>query len=82
MEVFDIRVNLKAAHVNLFVVPFEIRSGSPTIGYLLVSNNEGLGSVFLDVNYQWATFETLPWDAEDLKLIGKEIASFHFLFRE
>jgi hypothetical protein len=79
MEVFDIRVNLRTDDVNLFVVPFEIQSAAPTIGYLLVRNNESLGSIFLDENYQWTTSETLPWDAEELQLIGKEIESRYFL---
>ncbi len=82
MDVFDIRVNLRTDEVKLFVVPFEIRSASATIGYLLVRNKESLGSIFLGRNYQWTTTEILPWDAEDLQLIGKEIESLYFLFCE
>lgn len=81
MEAFDIRVNLKTDAVNLFVVPFEIHSAAPTIGYLLVRNKESLGSIFLGKNYQWTTGELLPWDSADLQLIGKEIESLYFLFQ-
>ena len=80
MEVFEIGVNLKTIAVNLFVVPFEIKSTEPTVGYLLVQNDESLGSIYLGKNYQWTTREVLPWDAEDLQRIGKEIESVYFLF--
>lgn len=80
MEVFDIKVNLGTAHVKLFVVPFEIQSAASTIGYLLVRNKVSLGSIFLGKNYQWITGEILPWNAEDLQLIGKEIESLYFAF--
>ena len=82
MEAFDLRVILRTDDVNLFVVPFEIQSAAPTIGYLLVRNKESLGSIFLGKNYQWTSRESLPWDAEDLQLIGKEIESLYFLFRD
>lgn len=82
MEVFDITVNLRTDDVKLFVVPFEIQSAAPTIGYLLVRNNESIGSIFLGQNYRWTTSEILPWDAEDLQLIGKEIESLYFLFQD
>lgn len=82
MEVFDIRVNLSNNQVKLFVVPFEIQSIAPTIGYLLVRNKESLGSIYLDKNYQWTTTENLPWDTADLQLIGKEIESLYFLFQD
>ena len=82
MEVFDIRVNLSNDQVKLFVVPFEIQSIRPTIGYLLVRNKESLGSIFLGKNYQWTSTENLPWDTEDLQLIGKEIESLYFLFQD
>ena len=78
MEAFDIVVNLRTDFVKLFVVPFEIQSAAPTIGYLLVGNTESLGSIYLDENYRWTTSETLPWGAEDLQLIGKEIESLYF----
>ena len=82
MEVFDIRVNLRTDVVKLFVVPFEIQSAAPTIGYLLIRNKESLGSIYLGENYRWITSETLPWGAEDLQLIGKEIESRYFLFQD
>ena len=82
MEVFDIRVNLRTDHVNLFVVPFEIQSTASTIGYLLVSNKITLGSIFLGRNYKWITREILPWDTEDLQRIGQAIESDYFLFKD
>lgn len=82
IEAFNIEVNLATDDVKLFVVPFEIRTVAPTIGYLLVRNKESLGSIYLDDNYQWITSEILPWNAEDLQLIGKEIESLYFLFQD
>lgn len=81
MEVFDIQVNLQSDDVNLFVVPFEIQSAAPTIGYLLVRNNISLGSIFLGKNYRWITGEPLPWDSEDLQRIGNEIETAYFKIR-
>jgi hypothetical protein len=82
MEVFDIKVDLKTDQVKLFVVPFEVQSAAPTIGYLLVRNKESLGSIFLGANYQWTTKETLPWSTGELQLIGKEIESHYFLLQD
>ena len=82
IEAFDIQVNLTNAEVKLFVIPFEIQSATPTIGYLLVSNKESLGSIYLGEDYQWTTREILPWDAQDLQLIGQEIESLYFLFQD
>lgn len=78
MEVFDIEVNLRTDDVSLFVVPFEIQSTTPTIGYLLVRNKVSLGSIFLGRNYQWTTRELLPWDSDDLQRIGNAIESVYF----
>mgnify|MGYP003300728503 CR=1 FL=1 len=80
MEVFEIGVSINTDAVNLFVVPFEIKSAEPTVGYLLVQNEESLGSIFLNEYYQWTTKEILPWNEADLQLIGKEIESAYFLF--
>lgn len=82
IKAFNIEVNLATDDVELFVIPFEIQSVDPTIGYLLVRNKESLGSIYLGENYQWTTSEILPWDAHDLQLIGKEIESFYFLFQD
>ena len=82
MEVFDINVHLKTDHVKLFVVPFEIQSVASTIAYLLVRYNESLGSIFLGKDYQWTTNEQLPWNPEELQIIGKEIESHYFLFQD
>lgn len=82
MEVFDIRVRLGADQLKLFVVPFEIQSVAPTIGYLLVRNKESLGSIFLGENYKWITSESLPWSPNDIQLIGKEIEAHYFLFQD
>lgn len=82
MDAFDIRVNLKTDSVNLFVVPFEIQSAAPTIGYLLVCNQTSLGSIYLDENYQWSSREDLPWNTADLQMIGREIEACYFLFQD
>lgn len=82
IEAFNIEVNLATDDVQLFVIPFEIQSTAPTIGYLLVRNKESLGSIYLGENYQWISSEALPWNAEDLQLIGKEIESLYFLFQD
>ena len=82
MEAFKIRVDLITDRVKLFVVPFEIQSADPTIGYLLIENEFTLGSIYLNENYQWTTNEILPWDAEDLQLIGRAIESLYFLFQD
>lgn len=82
MEVFEIGVNLKTDDVKLFVVPFEIQSADPTVGYLLVQNEVSLGSIYLGENYKWTSSEKLPWDEQDLQRIGKEIESAYFLFRD
>jgi hypothetical protein len=81
MKAFEIGAKLKTDTVELFVVPFEIQSTEPTMGYLLVQDQVSLGSIYLGENYQWTSRENLPWDEEDLQLIGKEIESGYFLFR-
>lgn len=82
MDVFEIGVNLKADAIDLFVVPFEIQSAEPTVGYLLVRNEVSLGSIYLDKNFKWTSQENLPWDRDELQLIGKEIETAYFLFRD
>jgi len=82
MEVFDIKVDLETTRLKLFVVPFEVQSAAPTIAYLLVRNNESLGSVYLGADYQWTTRERLPWDTRQLQLIGKEIETHYFLSQD
>ena len=82
IEAFDIEVKLSTDDLTLFVVPFEIHSTAPTIGYLLVRNKESLGSIFLGEDYRWTTREKLPWSSEDLQLIGNEIESLYFLFQD
>ena len=82
MDVFDIKVDLKSDHIKLFVVPFEVQSVESSMAYLLVRNEESLGSIFLGKDYQWTTKEKLPWNLDELQLIGKEIESHYFLLQD
>ena len=81
MEVFDLRISLKTTFVRLFVLPFEIPSAPPAIAYLLIHNKVSIGSIFLGKDYRWTTSAYLPWDTEDLQLIGNEVESLYLRFR-
>ena len=78
MEAFKIDVQLKAGTIEIFVVPFEIPGGEDIAGYLIVQDDLTLGSIKLGINSLWVTEDDLPWNDQELQVIGDEIAC-HFL---
>ena len=78
IEAFDISVHLETGVENIFVIPFEIPEGDNTAGYLLVSNNLTLGSIKMSADCRWVTEDKLPWNDEELQIIGDEIG-YHLL---
>lgn len=73
IEAFDISVELEIGLAEIFVIPFEIPEGDNTAGYLLVSNNLTLGSIKMSADCRWITEDDLPWNDEELQIIGGEI---------
>jgi hypothetical protein len=79
MEAFDTEIRLKDEFVKIFVVPFDIPEGETTAGYLLVLNDLTLGSIRMNSDGHWVTEDALPWNDEDLQIIGDNIG-YHSSF--
>ena len=73
MEAFEIDVKLESGIAEIFVIPFDIPEGDNTAGYLLVSDNLTLGSIKLNPDCKWETEDDMPWNDEELQVIGDEI---------
>lgn len=74
METFEVDVQLRGSKIKIFVIPFEIPGVDEIAGYLLVENDQTLGSIKLGGNSRWVTEDDLPWNDTDLQKIGDEIA--------
>jgi len=78
IEAFDISVHLETGIAEIFVIPFEIPEGDNTAGYLIVLNNLTLGSIRMSTDCKWVTEDDLPWNDDELQIIGDEIG-YHLL---
>lgn len=73
MEAFEIDVKLDSGIAEIFVIPFEIPEGENNTGYLLILANLTLGSIKMTSDYKWESEDDLPWNDEELQVIGDEI---------
>lgn len=73
MGIFEVEVKVQDELVKIFVIPFEIPDGHSSANYLLIINGLTLGSIAMGENGRWTTEDKLPWDDEDLQIIGDSI---------
>lgn len=78
IEAFDISVQLETGLAEIFVIPFEIPEGDNTAGYLLVLNTLTVGSIRMNADCTWVTEDDLPWNNDELQIIGDEVG-YHLL---
>ena len=79
IEAFDISVHLETGIAEIFVIPFEIPEGDNTAGYLIVLDNLTLGSIRMSADCKWVTEDDLPWNDDELQIIGDEIGNYLLL---